>query len=75
MLDGTSTSAKLTTALAPISRMPTARQESSCRRVGRSTDAPRRQERNASIAAPASMKRPPADRNGGTVSTTTRIAR
>ena len=75
MLDGTSTSATLTTALAPISSVPTARQESSCRRVGRSTARPRRQVRKASIAAPASEKRAPADRNGGTVSTTTRIAR
>ncbi len=75
MLEGTSTSATLTTALAPISSTPTARQDSSCRRDGRSTDGPRRQARNASIAAPASTKRPPAERNGGTVSTTTRMAR
>ena len=75
MLDGTSTSATLTPALAPISSVPTARQASSSRRPGRSTDAPRRQARNASIAAPANVKRAPALRSGGTVSTVTRIAR
>ena len=75
MLDGTSTSATLTTALAPISSVPAARQPSSCARVGRSTLGPRRTARNASIARPAKPKRAPALRNGGTVSTTTRIAR
>ena len=75
MLEGTSTSATLTTALAPISRTPTARQDTSCRRDGRRTDGPRRHARSASIAAPAITKRPPAEKNGGTVSTTTRMAR
>jgi hypothetical protein len=75
MLDGTSTSATLTTAFAPISSVPTARHASSWRRPGRSTAGPRRQARKASIAAPAKLKRKPALRKGGTVSTTTRIAR
>jgi hypothetical protein len=75
MLEGTSTSATLTVALAPISSVPTARHASSCERAGRSTPGPRRQARNASISPPASAKRTPAERNGGTVSTTTRIAR
>ena len=76
MLEGTSTSATLTTALAPISS--DADGEAGQRvaaRDGRRTDGPRRHARNASIAAPAITKRPPAERNGGTVSTTTRMAR
>src|ERR1700712_5265535 len=75
MLDGTWTSAALTHALAPISSVPTARQERSWPRVGRSTLVPRRTARNASIAAPAKPKRAPALRNGGIVSTVTRMAR
>src|SRR4051794_25678383 len=75
MLEGTWTSATLTTALAPISSAPTARQEASSRRLGRSTAAPRRQLRKASMARPANPKRAPALRKGGIVSTTTRMAR
>src|SRR3954471_17644535 len=75
MLEGTSTSATLTTALAPISSVPTARQEASSRPLGRSTAAPRRQVRKASMARPAKPKRAPALRKGGIVSTTRRMAR
>src|SRR3954471_11388500 len=74
MLEGTWTSATLTTALAPISSVPTARQESSARRPGRSTPQPRRHVRKASIARPAKPKRAPALRKGGIVSTTPRTA-
>ena len=75
MLDGTSCSATVTTALAPGSSSPTSGAPRSCARVGRTAATPRRSARTPISTAPASPKRAPAPSSGGTVSTTTRIAR
>ena len=71
--DGTSCSATVTTALAPVSRHADDQraQELRARRAARG----RRSERTTSITAPATTKRTPAPSSGGTVSTMTRMAR
>ena len=73
--DGTSTSATVTTALAPHSSVPTRSAPRSCARVGRIAAAPRKAATRTSMTTPASAKRTPAPSSGGTVSTMIRIAK
>ena len=73
--DGTVFSATEMTALAPGSISPTKPADSSSARVGRQTEAPRRQARIGSRISPTAMKRVPAPSSGGIVSTISAIAR
>jgi len=72
-LEGTSCSATVTTAFAPMSSVPTSSPERSSARVGAGA-APRRAS-TARSTAPARRNRAPAPSSGGTVSTITRMAR
>lgn len=74
--DGTSVSASTTRPLPPrISSRPTMTAEPTWARVARSAAGPYRQATRPSSSRPAAMKRAPAERNGGMVRTTTRMAR